>query len=325
MNFQTLPPINKSQTMLDSAFNAARVAASKLVLKSNSEVSKIRRKEVCRLDVVKDRLCGTLKNILKQYPVYEDLDEFHKELFNCFMDVDQYRQDMSKIHFAEAKIFSFNQKYSGMMKASNDLPFIQKISKEFYGRVSSILKRIDKPLDRLEGFRRTMKTLPDVKEGCINVALFGFPNVGKSTILSKITTARPEIAGYAFTTKKINMGYQKIRNFKIQIMDTPGTLNRFEKMNEIEKMAYLVVDKLADAVIYVFDPTYAYSIEEQEGLFEIAKKNKNLFPLVSKVDLFLPEVVEKFKSDYGCKTIDELDDFFENLVNVKEKEMLDKL
>ncbi len=324
MNFQNLSSVTRSQILLDSSFSSAKAACKNQIFKTNSEISKQRRKDVFKIEFIRDRLCGNLKNILKTYPIYTGLSDFYQELFKCYLDIDQYRQDLSKLKFAEKKIFSFSNKFAGMMKATDDLDHLRKLSSEFYGRVSSVLNRVDASLDRLEGFRRNLKSLPDIKDGIINVALFGFPNVGKSTILSKITSAKPEIAAYAFTTKKINVGYKRLNNISIQILDTPGTLNRFEVMNEIEKMAYLVMSKLADLVIYVFDPTYPYPIEDQKALFELAKKSKNCIALVSKVDLVDSEVIDMFKKEFGCITLDELDSVFEGVVRTWEREMLNK-
>ena len=62
------------------------------------------------------------------------------------------------------------------------------------------------------------------KSGDASVALVGFPSVGKSTLIARLTGQDSEIGSYAFTTLTCIPGLMEHRGAKIQILDLPGLI-----------------------------------------------------------------------------------------------------
>lgn len=101
-----------------------------------------------------------------------------------------------------------------------------------------------------------------------DVGLVGFPNAGKSTFLSVVSNARPEIANYAFTTLTPNLGVAEIDGYNLLIADIPGLIEGASEgkglgdafLRHVERTAVLL--HLID--IYEENPAEQYQIIRAE-------------------------------------------------------------
>lgn len=298
MNFQSLTKVEDAQFYLDLAFRNSNTAVGKSRehVNSKDKIYKSRMVELDRVSSIKKTLTNLLENILKSFPSLDTLPKFYLELVKCTLEYSELKKSLGAVNWAKNSVMKFFSIYKSRIAKCRDIAKINSYRREFNGRVSSVLNQIDKQLSFLESARRVMKNYPTIKTGVYTIAITGFPNVGKTTLLYKLTGSKPEIKDYAFTTKDINVGYFMNGKDKVQVLDTPGTLNRFDKMNNIEKKAYLAMKYCANMIIYVFDITEPYPLQEQIELYEKIKEyGVPVFVYLSKKDILDKETIGKFK------------------------------
>lgn len=138
-----------------------------------------------------------------------------------------------------------------------------------------------------------------------DVGLVGFPNAGKSTLLSVVSAAKPEIANYPFTTLTPNLGIVKYRDFKSFVMaDIPGIIEGASEgkgiglrfLRHIERNSLLLFMIPADAQDYRKE--YEILCNELEK-YNPELANKNRLIVVSKADMLDDELKAALKKEYS--------------------------
>jgi nucleolar GTP-binding protein len=269
-----------SEELLDKAFKKL----AKVDSEADSKLEMIRKKSVSRVSSAHDVLSTALQRYHNAFPSVKEREEsFLVELMCTVADMDRLKQALSKVGWAIGKLEDLRRNYTRAIKNAPDLDGIDNARKEYYGRVSSVIKRLDGDLKAMAEAREAYRKIPVVDEEMPTIVIAGFPNVGKSQLVQRISTARPQVAPYPFTTKGIEVGRFDAGWRKIQVIDTPGLLDRpLEDRNSIELQAVLALKYLADVIIYVLDPseTSGYTMEKQLHLLEEIKGGFPDIPMV---------------------------------------------
>ena len=141
-----------------------------------------------------------------------------------------------------------------------------------------------------------------------DVGLVGFPNAGKSTLLSSISEAKPKIADYPFTTIKPNLGVVPFKDGKSFIMaDIPGII---EGASEGKGLGFRFLRHIERNSILVFLIPITSKIDIEFNMLrkELNKYNKELMEkdiiiAISKSDLKATEEINKIELKFKYKTV----------------------
>ena len=187
------------------------------------------------------------------------------------MGSDNYRKCLGTIQWGAERVRSIAGETQRKILRLRDIDGFHQARRAAYGRFSSIIDQISPEIDWLGEARDTLRKLPsiDSSEPCIVVA--GSPNVGKSALISSLSSGEPEIAAYPFTTKQLHLGHFIHRRRKYQMVDTPGLLDRpMSKRNNIEMQAIAALENIGDVLVFLIDSTANATtpLEEQMNLLE---------------------------------------------------------
>ncbi len=139
-----------------------------------------------------------------------------------------------------------------------------------------------------------------------DVGLIGFPNAGKSTIISKISASKPKIADYPFTTLTPNLGVVRVReNQNFVVADIPGIIEGAHEGHGLG-LKFLKHVERTRLLLHVLDPS-DFTNRDMINDYEVLNKELKLYSsslarrpqviVINKMDLTeAPEKLRKFEA-----------------------------
>ncbi|XP_078048421.1 nucleolar GTP-binding protein 1 [Augochlora pura] len=289
-NFKKIAVVPTAKDFVDIILSKTQRKTPTVVHK-NYKITRIRSFYMRKVKFTQQNFHDRLSQIIQEFPKLDDVHPFYADLMNVLYDKDHYKLALGQINIARHLIDSVAKDYVRLMKFGDSLYRCKQLKKAALGRMATIMKRQAANLAYLEQVRQHLARLPSIDPYTRTIIICGFPNVGKSSFINKITRADVEVQPYAFTTKSLYVGHTDHKYLRWQVIDTPGILDHsLEDRNVIEMQAITALAHLRAAVLYFCDISEqcGHSLDEQVKLFESIKPlfaNKPLTIVLNKVDV----------------------------------------
>lgn len=309
-NFKKITVIPSAKDFIDIMLSKTQRKTPTVVHKQY-KISRIRSFYMRKVKFTQQNFHDRLSMIIQEFPKLDDIHPFYADLLNVLYDRDHFKLALGQLNIARHLIDNVGNEYVKLLKFGDSLYRCKLLKKAALGRMATIMKRQAANLEYLEQVRQHLSRLPTIDPYTRTIILTGYPNVGKSSFMNKITRADVEVQPYAFTTKSLYVGHTDYKYLRWQIIDTPGLLDHsLEERNIIEMQAVTALAHLRAAVLYVMDPSEmcGYSLQDQIHLFENIRPlfaNKILMIVMNKSDLMKYSDLPQEKQDL-LKTVGDI-------------------
>ncbi len=274
-----IPTVLTSDEILDKAFRKA----SKVEYKGPTRLDTVKETNISKVKSSSDIIVSTMGKYVKAFPSIERLSPFYSELIDVTIGKDKLKKSLGALDWCRGNVARVARQTVKDMASARTLGRIDSLRKSSYGRMSSFVKQVGKELEFLGRARNAMRKFPTIDPAVPTAVIAGAPNVGKSKLVGHISSVKPRVAVYPFTTQEISVGVFERKYMRYQVIDTPGLLDRpLSERNAIELRAILALKHLAHAIVFVMDPseTCGYTVEQQEHLLSSLREGFGSIPVI---------------------------------------------
>lgn len=289
-NFKKITVVPNGKDFVDIILSRTQRQTPTVVHKGYA-ISRIRQFYMRKVKYTQTNFHEKLSTIIDEFPRLDDIHPFYGDLLHVLYNKDHYKLALGQINTARNLIGKIAKDYVKLLKYADSLYRCKTLKVAALGRMCTVTKRIGPSLAYLEQIRQHMARLPSIDPNTRTILICGYPNVGKSSFINKITRADVDVQPYAFTTKSLFVGHTDYKYLRYQVIDTPGILDRpFEDRNIIEMCSITALAHLRAAILFFLDisGSCGYSIAQQAALFHSIKSlfmNKPLIVVCNKTDL----------------------------------------
>ena len=289
-NFKRIQVVPSGKDFIDIVLSKTQRKTPTVVHKGYP-IARIRQFYMRKVRFVQQTIHDKLSQILEDFPKIEDIHPFYADLMNVLYDRDHYKLALGQLSGARHLINNVAKDYEKLLKFGDSLYRCKQLKRAALGRMATLLRRQTSSLTYLEQVRQHLARLPSIDPTARTLLVCGYPNVGKSSFLNKLTRANVEVQPYAFTTKSLFVGHMDYKYVRWQVIDTPGILDHpLEDRNTIEMQSITALAHLRACILYFIDLSEqcGYSIKDQVNLYHSIKPlfvNKPVLLVANKIDV----------------------------------------
>ncbi len=259
---------------------------------------KQKRLEIRRVVASGKTLASTLREMALKMPFLDKLHPFYRDLIDVSFGTQMYKHAVAKVGRAHLAVKAIAKETITAVRTAPDKKALLEARRMYKARIIDLINDLKPELEKLREIVVFLRRLPSIDPILFTIVVAGAPNVGKSSFVRCVSTAKPEVAEYPFTTKQIHLGHIILRGDKVQVIDTPGLLDRpLSERNAIERQAVLALRHLAGVILFLVDPTphSGFSLEMQHNLHrEITSSFQTpVIAALNKVDIATQEELER--------------------------------
>uniref|UniRef100_A0A2I2Z5B3 Nucleolar GTP-binding protein 1 n=1 Tax=Gorilla gorilla gorilla TaxID=9595 RepID=A0A2I2Z5B3_GORGO len=302
-NFKKITVVPSAKDFIDLTLSKTQ-RKTPTVIHKHYQIHRIRHFYMRKVKFTQQNYHDRLSQILTDFPKLDDIHPFYADLMNILYDKDHYKLALGQINTAKNLVDNVAKDYVRLMKYGDSLYRCKQLKRAALGRMCTVIKRQKQSLEYLEQVRQHLSRLPTIDPNTRTLLLCGYPNVGKSSFINKVTRADVDVQPYAFTTKSLFVGHMDYKYLRWQVVDTPGILDHpLEDRNTIEMQAITALAHLRAAVLYVMDLSEqcGHGLREQLELFQNIRPlfiNKPLIVVANKCDV--KRIAELSEDDQAC-------------------------
>ncbi|KAJ1981700.1 Nucleolar GTP-binding protein 1 [Dimargaris cristalligena] len=288
-NFKKIQVVPSATDFLDIILSKTQ-RKTPTVIHPGYKISRIRQFYMRKVKFTQDAFEEKLNLMLEDFPKVDNIHPFYADLMNILYDKDHYKLALGQLNTARHLIGSVAKDYVRLLKFGDSLYRCKQLKKAALGRMATIMKRQKDSLAYLEQVRQHLARLPSIDPTTRTLIVCGYPNVGKSSFMNKVTRANVDVQPYAFTTKSLFVGHMDYKYLRWQVIDTPGILDHpLEDRNTIEMQSITALAHLRACILFFIDLSEqcGFSIADQVNLFNSIKPlfaNKPTQLVISKID-----------------------------------------